>query len=251
MSGLMLAGDVYIDRLTDAGVSTGYLDPVNTTKLAISQPDPDKKERISNMKDTLGQALDVVSIPKPTELSISIDEQPAEILAMALIGDIVAYSQGAGSVTDEAVTLVPGRWVKLAKRNISATGFSLATAAVPGTPLTEGTDYQVNRAAGMVKAIESGAISVSTACLVDYDHAALDGQRITGATRPTIKCRILVDGKNLANGKLCRVEIDEATLAPTGEVDLLNGEFVTTELKGTMRTLSGQTHPYRYEEYAS
>lgn len=76
----MLAGDVYIDRLTDDGVSTGYLDPVNTTKLAITQPDPDVKTRVSNMKDTLGQALDSVNFPKPAELSIAIDDQPADIL---------------------------------------------------------------------------------------------------------------------------------------------------------------------------
>ena len=248
MAGLLLAGDVYIDRLNDDGTSTGFLDPVNTTKLEITQPDPEKKERISNMKDTLGQALDVVSFPKPTEISIAIDDQPAEILAMALLGDIVDISEGAGSVTDEAVTLIPGRWVKLAKRNLDAESVSVVTAAAPETPLTETTDYEVNYAAGMIKAVAGGAISAATACLVDYDHSAVSGTRITGATNPSIKCRLLVLGKNLANGKDVRVEVDEATLAPTGAIDLLNGEFVTTELKGTMKVLEGKTDPYRYEE---
>lgn len=249
MSGLMLAGDVYIDRLSDAGVSTGYLDPINTTKLGITQPDPDTKTRISNMKDTLGQALDSVNFPKPAELSIAFDDQPAEVLAMALLGSVVDYSQGSGSVTDEAVTLLPGKWVSLAKRNIGATGFNLSKSSAPGTPLTEGVDYQVNRAAGLIKAIEGGAISVSTACLADYTYAAVSGSTVTGGTRPIVKCKILVDGKNLATGKLCQLEIDEATLSPTGEIDLLNGEFVTTELKGTMTTKTGQTNPYRYVEF--
>lgn len=246
MSGLMLAGDVYIDRLTDDGVSTGYLDPVNTTKLAITQPDPDVKTRVSNMKDTLGQALDSVNFPKPAELSIAIDDQPADILAMALLGSIEDYSQGSGSVTDEAVTLVLDKWVPLAKRNINDSGFSLATAAAPGTPKVENTDYKVNRAAGLVKALNSGT---AVACLIDYGHAAVAGTKVTGGTRPICKAKILVDGKNLATGKLCTLEIDEATLSPTGEIDLLNGEFVTTELKGTMKTLTGQTNPYRYVEY--
>ncbi len=246
MSGLMLAGDVYIDRLTDDGVPTGYLDPVNTTKLALTQPDPDVKTRISNMKDTLGQALDSISLPKPAEVSITIDDQPADILAMALLGSIEVYSQGAATVTDEAKTLVLNKWVALANRNINASGFSLATAAVPGTPLVEGTDYQVNRAAGMVKALTVGT---AVACVIDYGCAAVEGQRITGGTRPLCKCKIFVDGKNLASGKLCTLEIDEATLSPTGEIDLLNGEFVSTELTGTMKTLTGQTNPYRYVEY--
>lgn len=248
MSGLLLAGDVYIDRLNDDGTTTGYLDPVNTTKLAISQPDPDKKERISNMKDTLGQALDVVSFPKPTEIAIAIDDQPAEILAMALLGTVETLSEGAGSVTDEAVMLIPGRWVPLDHRNLNASGIEVATAAAPSTPLVEGTDYQINHAAGLIKALTGGAISAATDCLIDYDHSAVSGTRITGATRPIIKARLLVIGKNLANGKAVRLEVDEATLAPTGEVDLLNGEYVTTELKGTMKVLTGQTDPYRYEE---
>lgn len=77
----------------------------------------------------------------------------------------------------------------------------------------------------------------------------MEGQRITGGTRPLCKCKIFVDGKNLASGKLCTLEIDEATLSPTGEIDLLNGEFVSTELTGTMKTLTGKTNPYRYVEY--
>jgi hypothetical protein len=242
----MLAGDVYIDRLTDAGVATGYLDPVNTTKLAITQPDPDTKTRVSNMKDTLGQALDSINIPKPAELSIAFDDQPADILAMALLGSVVDYSQGAGTVSDEAKTLVHGKWVSLAHRNINTSGFNVSTAAAPTVPLVEGTDYQVNRAAGLVKALTAGA---GAACLVDYGYAAVEGSSITGGTRPICKCKILVDGKNLSNGKLCKLEIDEATLSPTGEIDLLNGEFVTTELQGTMKTLTGMTNPYRYYEF--
>jgi hypothetical protein len=242
----MLAGDVYIDRLTDDGQSTGYLDPVNTTKLALTQPDPDTKTRVSNMKDTLGQALDSINFPKPAELSIAIDDQPTDILAMALLGSVEVYSQGSGTVVDEAVTLVHGKWVPLANRNINSAGFSLATAAVPGTPKVEGTDYQVNRAAGLIKALNAGT---GVACLVDYGHAAVEGSRVTGGTRPVCKCKILVDGKNLASGKLCTLEIDEATLSPTGEVDLLNGEFVTTELQGVMKTLPGKTNPYRYVEF--
>lgn len=246
MPGLMLAGDVYIDRLTDTGAPTGYLDPVNTTKLAITQPDPDVKTRISNMKDTLGQALDSVSFPKPAELSIAIDDQPAEILAMALLGSVVGYSQTSGSVVDEPVTLVLGKWVPLSKRSINATGVVVSKASAPTVPLVEGTDYAINRAAGLIKALNTGA---AVACLVDYGYAAVTGSTVTGGTRPICKARILVDGKNLATGKPCMLEIDEATLSPTGEVDLLNGEYVTTELKGTMRTLPGKTDPYRYVEF--
>jgi len=251
MAGLILAGNVYINRLTDAGASTGFLDPVNTTKLAISNPDPDKKERISRMRDTLGQALDSVNFPKPAEISIAIDDQPRQIMAMALLGEDVHYSQGAGTVTDEAVVLIPGRWVPLARRNVNQTGFVLTTAAAPSTPLVEGTDYAVNRVAGLVKALPGGAIATATNCLVDYGHAAVNGHRILGAAKPTIRCRILVDGVNRATGAQCRLEVYDATLSPAGEIDFMSGEFITTELKGTLRTPEGMGQPYVYEEYAA
>ncbi len=249
MSGLLVAGNVRIGRLTDTGAFVGFLDPLNTTKLAITQPDPDKKIRTSRMKDTLGQALDTVFIAKPTEMTIDFDDQPAEILAMAMIGNIAAISQGSGSATDEAVSLIPGRWVDLAHGNIAASGFNVSTAAAPSTPLVLGTDYSVDYDIGLIKALEGGALSITTACLIDYSYAARSGKRVTGATAPTINCRILLDGKNLANGRACKLEIDYAVLAPTGDIDFMNGDFITTSMKGLLKTLPGQTGPYRYTEY--
>lgn len=249
MSGLLLAGDLFLDRLTDAGASTGLLGPLNGVKLGITNPDPDSKERTSRMKDTLGQALDVVNIPKPAELAISIDDQPPEVLSLALLGQIDNVAQASGSASDEAITLLPDRWTQLAHRNVALAGFSLATAAIPGTPLVLNTDYQVDYVNGMVRALSGGAIAASTACLVDYSYAASNGKRIQGGARPIANCRVLLVGKNLVNGKAARLEVDYATLSPTGEVDLLSGEFITTELKGKMRTLQGQTAPYRYEEF--
>jgi hypothetical protein len=248
MAGLLLAGDLYLDRLNDNGTSTGYLGPLNGTKLGITNPDPDQKERISKMRDSLGQALDVVNIPKPAELTIGIDDQPTEVLAMALLGSIESVNHGAGSVVDAAVTLIPGRWTKLDHSNIIAAGFSVATVADPGTPLVLGTDYDVNYADGMIMAKAGGALSAQTACLVDYDYAAVTGKTIQGGARPTARCRVMLLGKNLVTGASARLEIDEAVLSPSGEVDLLSGEFITTELTGKMRTLPGATSPYRYTE---
>jgi hypothetical protein len=245
MSGLILAGDVFIDRFTDGGVATGYRDAVNTTKLEITHPDPDKKDRISRMQATLGQALDSVLFPKPTEISIAIDDQPADILAMALLATETTISVTGTTVTDEAKTLILNKWISLAQRNISASGFNLSTVAVPGTPLVENTDYKVHREAGLVMALNSGA---AVACLIDYTYGNLAGTRLSGGGRTTINCKLLLNGTNKATGKLCRLEIDKATLAPSAPIDWLSGEYITTELKGTVSIVSPATVPYRYEE---
>lgn len=250
MEGLLLVGDLYLDRFTDGGGSTGYLGPLNGVKLGITHPDPDVIERVSKMKDTFGQALDVVTMPKSAELTIAIDDQPSEILSLAMLGSVASLNQGAGTLVDAPVTLVPGRWVSLGFRNLVAAGFSVATAAVPATPLVLGTDYEVNYADGLIRAIPGGAIAAETECLVDGDYNAVTGQKITGGARPTARCRVLLSGKNMANGKTCRIEIDEAILSPAGELDLLSGEFITTELTGKMRTLAGKNGPYTFEEVA-
>ena len=251
MSGLLFTGDLYIDRLTDAGAKAGFLGKLNGVKLTITHPEPDKRERISKMRDSFGQALDTVNLPKPPELEISVDSQLPEILAMALLGRVDSLTQGSGTVTDQAVTLIPGKWVQLGHRNIGDSGFGVATAAVPGTPLVLGEDYEVDYAGGMIRAIVGGDITAETACLVDYTYAAITGKRIQGGARPTLRCAILLDGTNLATGESGRLEIDNATLSPANGVDLLSGEFVVTELKGTMSIQSGQDAPYRFDLYTA
>lgn len=247
MSGILLAGDVYIDRYSDGGALTGYLDPVNVTKLEITHPDPDKKDRISKMKDTLGQALDSVLLPKPTEITIAIDDQPASILAMALLATETAISVTGAGVTDEAKTLILNKWVKLDYRAIAASGFNVSTAAVPGTPLVEDTDYAVKRAEGLVMALNSGT---AVACLIDYTYGDLTGDKLSAGGRTVINCKLLLHGVNKVNNRVCRLEVDKATLSPSNPIDWLSGEYISAELKGTLVVVSPETSPYRYEETA-
>jgi len=49
------------------------------------------------------------------------------------------------------------------------------------------------------------------------------------------------------------VDMHEARLivSPAGEIGFMSGEFITTELKGTLRTPDGLSQPYVYEEYAA
>lgn len=246
--GLLIGGDYYLNPKDDNGNYEGLIGPLNTTKMQITHPEPEKKERISRRKATLGQALDTVYIGQPDEIEIAVDDQPAEMLALLFSAVSEAISEGAGSVTDEAVDMIPGRWTRLAHRNLAASGIVLSTAAVPATPLVEGTDYEVNHAAGMVRAIVGGAISTATACLIDYSHGAVSGTRYNGSRRTSVKCQVLMEGINKVDGKPCLLEVDEAVLYSSEPIDFASGDYITTTLKGTLLTLSGESEPYRYEE---
>ncbi len=245
--GLLIGGDYYLNPKNAAGVYEGLIGPLNTTKMAITHPEPDKKERISRRQATLGQALDTIYISKPDEIEIAVDDQPAAMLAMLFSAETETITEASGSVTDEAVSMIPGRWTKLAHRNIDTIGIELATVAAPTVALVEGTDYEVNHAAGLVRAIEGGAIAAITACLIDYDHSAVSGTRFNASRRTSVPCKILMEGINKVNGEPCLLEVDEAVLYSSSEIDFASGEYITTTLKGTLTTVEGAGEPYRYE----
>lgn len=247
-AGLYLVGDVYVDPFDDDGNPTGELGPLNAQSVAIGRPAPEAAERISKMKDTDGQLLDGVYSGKPSEIDIEIDDAPGEIMAMIFNGNASDVTEGSGTATDEPVSLIPGRWTKLAHRNLAESGINLAKTSAPTVALAEGTDYEINHAMGMVKAIVGGAVSAVTPGLIDYSHGAVSGTKVTSDVRPYVKARIRVDGKNKTNGKAAQTLVHEALLWNTGKTNFTKGEYAAARMSGKLRTPPGKTEPYTYEE---
>ena len=306
MSGFLGSGDLYMDRLAEDGTNTGFVLTGNATKFAI-QEESETKERISTGRDTYGQALDTASIKKPAKVTITLDELNKENLAMALLGDVVALNQGAGSNENETVTAKSGKFAQLAKGNLAeanfkvenndgasasawqvSTAYSVGDLVIPtvanghyykcstagssdateptwptdgstvvdataqwldmGTiEKTKDTDYRVNYRIGLLEILASGGIVDGDVLKVTYDSNAISGYTINGSVQPTIKAKLMLDGKNFADGKAVIVRVDEAVLTPGGEVDFLATDWTTMELSGTLKTLTGQTAPYTVE----
>lgn len=240
-NGLVVAGDVYPALLGADGSFTGYLDPINVTKLVITQPDPDKVERPSNMEATLGQALGTVYYPKSPELEFDTDNADRDILAMMFYGTAVALSQAAVSnAAFSGIVARLGKWVPLPNKNLSA---------IAVTGKTEGVDYAVDYAGGMIKTLSGGTIADGATIAGTLSANAITGFRVKGLTNTSQRLRLLLKGTNKDNGKKCRLEIDDVTIAPSGGVDLMGRKYVTATFKGTMVTLPGATEPFRYEEF--
>lgn len=245
MSGLLLAGDVYFDRLTDTGVSTGLVGPINATQLSINTPS-ETVDRPSKKKSSYGQVLNSVTIPQPTEITIQFDDQPAEMLAMALLGEVEQINQGSGDVTDALITLPPaGRWAKLVHSNISETGVS---AKDPQDEPVSAAAYEINYATGMIAATAGGAMAAGGQIKLSYSYAAMSGSRIKGAVRSTIRARVFVDGTNLATGKPVKCDIPLINAAPTEAVDLMASEYVSTTLGGKVLLKDGETSPFYLDQ---
>jgi len=244
-NGILLAGNVFIDILSESGDPTGWRGPINTKKLGIKS-NSDSKPRVSSMKENFGQALDAVEVPQPTDIAWEFDDQPADLIAALLLGEQGALTESAGTLTDKAITLpINQRWVELGKINFTDVGFIVKQGA---TVLALGTDYLVDYAAGMVRAVIGGAVENGGAITVSGAHQAVTGVRITGGTKSQIKARIKLDGKNLTNGKKIKLLIPQCTLKPDSEIDFMGAEYVTGSLSGQITVATGQAEPFIYDE---
>ncbi len=240
--GLLLAGDVYIAEINN-GVKGPLIGPINVNEITVTPPTTEEKSRISKKRSTFGQALDSVQLPKdPAKLSLKWDSMTKQLLADAIAGKQVAFTQTEAAVVDEPVTLSKEGWVELGNAYIKP-GTIVVKLASGSTTLVLDTDYKVN--GNMVMALNDTA---AVACKVSYTKAAVTGTTYTGTTE-TLKPRyFLIDGENLANpGQRVRVTIDQAMLAAQGALALMSGEFMEGELEGSLVTMPGKGDPYRIE----
>lgn len=245
MNGLLVAGNFFVDRLNAQGQSTGIIGPINTTKLAI-KTDADEKVRGSRKKESYGQALSVVKIAKPAEVEWSFDDQPAELIAMALLGDTQVLNTGSGTLTDVAVTLPDNqRWVQLPETNFATLGFAVKKDAAT---LVLGTDYEVNYALGLVRALKGGAVEAGGAVTVSGQHNAISGTLVRGGINAQTRARIFGEGTNLETGKPMKLDIFDASLSPTAALDFAASEFVSATLAGKAQLVAGKDHPFEYLE---
>ena len=239
-TGLIFAGKVFIGEVNQ-GVVGALNGPINVPSFELTPPSTEVRNRVSKQPASYGQALDVVNIPgDPAQMSISFDSLPAVLLAEALGGTSASHSVTAGSVTDEAITLVEGQWVKLAHSNIDGASVVVTDPTGP-TDLVEGDDYEVDADAGMIKALDAAA---AIAVEVDYDYNAESGTKVLGATEIQKPRHIILEGKNLATGKKARVIVHEAILNASEAMDLMSDEFVNGQLSGNLRTPAGKASPF-------
>ena len=246
MSGFIGSGDLYFDRLDDSGNSTGgFILIGNATKLEL-KPDSDTKDRVSRQRDTYGQVLDSISLPKPTKISLSVDELQLSNLAIAMLGTVVEVSSTSGSVSPGSVGIgnftagQPNIWQQLPNTYISNVVLKSADEVVE---YVIGEDYNVNERLGLVETF-GDTINPDDELRISYSYSVPAQFRIDGSTQSVVKGKIKLDGVNRVNGQPVIVEIDEAVLSPKSAIDFLADKFLELSLEGVCRTLPGKTSPY-------
>ncbi len=238
MSGLVCSLDVRVVNVDSDGVPTGnYIGLVNPVKLSINTPDPDRKQRISKERDSYGNALGEIVTPKPTEIEFTTDETgDAQVLAWALNGEAIGYSQSSATVTEAVTAVLKGQWTRLPHVSISSV---VVKNSAGDTTYVANTDYIVDPVSGWLKPTDGGAIADGNV-KVSYSAAAVTGDTIKAGTVPNLRVRIEGDGYNLDTGKPVRVLVPMTTLSSSGGLDLMSADYTQATLKGTAIKVGSQ-----------
>jgi hypothetical protein len=246
MSGLLAEGTLYLNRTVN-GSPAGWKKLPGVAKFSITNS-AEIKEQKSKDLGQFGQVTASIALPKPAELAVTISDFNRESLAFGLMGDDAVYTASSGSVTDEAVTADLDVYVPLAHKHVTS-GTVVVTNSAASTTYVENTDYEINYAFGMIKAITGGAITDAQSLKVDYTHAAASGFQINGSTKPQVLGALRLDGRNLADDKKIIVEVYSALLVSDAEIDFMADDFVQFSMSGRMNTPSGQTSPINVKYY--
>lgn len=235
------AGDIFIDRMVD-GIRQGLIGPIKADQLEI-QPQVETVESTSKGRYDYGQVLESVNLAQPTEFTLALKEVTGDILVMAFLGTSAALAQASGSLTAKEVTISKvGRWHELGVKNLEQ--LQAVTDEVGTGTFVEGTDYELNRPLGWIRALEGGDITAADKIKVTGSYKAATGTVIKGSTSTEVRARIVFDGINQADGSQCTVDVFEAILAADSAFDFLADDFGNVSLTGRLKTPEGKDAPY-------
>lgn len=243
---LMGAGKVHIDVLTDLGVETGLALKGNCTKLSV-KPDSELIEEYGASDTDLFQPIASAVVPKPTTAESEFNFLDADLFTMAFMGTSSAMTQTAGSVEAPGADLVTivDKMVLVGKYKIAAVVVKNSAGDVT---YVLGTDYEVNSRVGGITALSSGSIPAGATVKVAYTWPEIAGSVMRGSTKSDIRCRIIWEGKNMADGREFILEIYRARLASSTDFNFQNAiekKFVRVGFKMSMEIPSGKTEAYK------
>ena len=241
MAGILCSGDVYFDRQDDTGNSTGLVQIGNTTQFQITEAST-IKERTSKMNADYGQVKDSVAIKSPAKVALTLDEMVRTNLALVCLGSDAAASQAAAPTatkTFDKDEVEVGVAYELGATDVTVSSVKNASNAAF-------TGYSADLVGGLFTFTEAPTEDIT----VTYAVPAKSGYRIAGGASPTIKGRLLLVGKNLADQSRVKVDVYEAVLTPKSGLDFLASDFASAQFEGTLNTPAGKTSPYIVEVLA-
>lgn len=227
-------GRVYFDPFDANDALTGESPfgncPGFTVSIETTKSDHYSAETGLRQKD----AAVVVEVNRTAK--VTCDNVSPENLARFLSGTLETVNQSSSTVTDELISVQPGRHYQIGQtsanpagaRNISALTVKPETGS---TPYVAGTDYVVDLALGRLQILSTGTITAGK-IKVGYTAPAATWKRIkTGAVSELSGAvRVIADN---ASGASRDYYMPKVTLTPSGELPVIaeGTDFVSMEFE--------------------
>ncbi len=243
---LMGAGKVLIDVLTDTGAPTGLALKGNCTKVSV-KPDSELIEEYGASDEDLFQVIGSVTIPKPAQAEAEFNQVDADLFAMAFMGTNSLFTQTLGTVADpgQEFTVVLDKAAELGKYGITVTSVKSGDGT---TTYLEGVDYIVRPRIGGIIPLSTGSMVAGAKVKAVYSWPAIEGSVMRGMTKSNVRCRIVWEGKNYADGREFILELHQARLAPSADFNFQNAiekQFLRVAFNMSLETPVGRDEPFK------
>ncbi|MFB2537800.1 hypothetical protein [Acinetobacter sp. c3-l95] len=241
LHGKKYAGDLWGRKYgsTDAFQKLGNLTELKATTKSKTETLP------STGKNDYGQAIEVETIPEPTEISLKFNTFDKDGLARALMGTAYDLTTSPVTFADEEHIVSTGG-IKLANKDIDPATLVL-TDDRGGT--IDKTTYSVNARLGMVEFNATSKLLAGAKFKAAGKTKASAGFMINASTLQSLPLEMYLDGKDRISGKDGIVDMPHAVLAAEGDIDFMSDKWWESGLKGTLVKDDGK-ESMTFTEYA-
>lgn len=242
------AGKIYFDRFDANGYSTGMRFWGDASKFDITAA-IDKADVWNHTKKQRTKLIQITKTQTHT-MTVDLTEPNSENIALSVLGTTAAYTQAGGPITTETLastasvsstipsvaSLQANTILQTAQRNISAVTLN-AMVASTATPLTLGTDYEIEDAIeGTIRILKIDNFPVSMDSLkINYTAAAMTAtaakKLITAGLTPQIIGKVMYVGDPVA-GVARTIRAWKVHIEPSSALSLISDDPTTLSLSG-------------------
>lgn len=250
--------DILFREIADDGtVSPDMVEAGNGIVFELAS-DSTIEKMISRKRLSAGQVLATSSQNQPPKCTIKLQTANIPNLRRMWLGTQEELTATAETLTAQTIALSKTGWRQITKtisgvvtdlRNLGAT--VELTKADGVTDYVEGQDYEVDRWAGLIRAIPGGQIADADLGTAKITCASqpINGARILGGTRPSINVQVVMLGQNTVDNSRNKLTLWQGALKPKGGADLLSDKWVEIEYEIELVTPAGKASPFIFEQY--
>lgn len=224
----------------DGYTEAGYEDLGNCPDFKITVA-TEKKEHISSRSGLQLKDLEIITKQTATG-SFTLDEPNIENIKRFIMSDAGSTSsQSAGNdATAQDFTADLDHWIDLGKKNLTSVVVKNASET---TTYVEGTDYELDKDAGLLKCLSTGTITDAQPLKITRTWGAATITKANAAKATTVKGHIWFVG-NPAAGRKLEVK-GYVSLLPNGDISLIADNWM--QFSFNMEFLSSSSYTGLFE----